>query len=59
MKLIAMIETVPADRSGHPDRRTDEISVQTQDYDAGYDQLCSQIPEGWRMVHVRRDDYGI
>ncbi|XKH58340.1 hypothetical protein LG293_17085 (plasmid) [Citricoccus nitrophenolicus] len=58
MKLHALLETLPVDSSGSGERQLTEKTVEAETYDQAYAQLRSEVPEGWRLVNVRRDVYG-
>jgi hypothetical protein len=54
--VIAMIEPIPADNTGGGDRRVEEISVEAESYEEGVSELPGQVPEGWRIINLRRAD---
>ncbi|ACZ32475.1 hypothetical protein Xcel_3476 (plasmid) [Xylanimonas cellulosilytica DSM 15894] len=56
MHVIAVIEPIPDDTNSAP-AESREISVDAQEFQEGYDRLKGQVPEGWRISHVRRDAY--
>lgn len=57
VKILGMIEMVPADDSGAGDGEVREISVDAEGYAAGVAELRVLVPEGWRLLNVRRDAY--
>lgn len=52
--LEALVETIPPDNTGSdPQRRTETLTVTADTYAEAYAQVRDQIPDGWRLVHVR------
>ncbi|WP_147794787.1 hypothetical protein [Cellulomonas sp. Y8] len=53
--LHALAETVPPDHTGvDPDRRTSQLEGRGEDYDAAMAALREQVPDGMRLIWVRR-----
>lgn len=56
MRLTAATQQIPA-----PGARTDvdmprsEITAEGDDYDTAVGRLRDQLPDGWRMLFIRRD----
>lgn len=55
MTLIAMIEPIPTDNAGNQAGDVREISVRADSYEPGVSELRGQVPEGWRLMNIRRD----
>lgn len=55
MNLVAIIEPIPTDQTGIAERKVSEISVEADNYEDGFAELRGQVPEGWRLMNVRRD----
>lgn len=51
-----MIEPIPADNAGGGAQQVEEISVESQSYEAGVAELPAKLPEGWRIINLRRAD---
>jgi hypothetical protein len=51
---IAMIEPIPENNSGAGARQIEEVSVEAESYEAGVAELRDQLPEGWRIINLRR-----
>lgn len=49
-----MIEPVPEGQSGNSPRQVEEIAVGAETYEASREALMAKVPEGWRMVNIRR-----
>lgn len=58
MKLIALVETIPADNSGTGERHVEEMTAEADTYEDAVADLRSRVAEGWRLVNFRRADYG-
>jgi hypothetical protein len=54
VNVIAMIEPIPEDQSGNSPGHIEEITVEEETYEAGREALTAKVPEGWRMVNIRR-----
>jgi hypothetical protein len=52
--VIAMIEPIPVDNAGGGAQQVEEISVESQSYEAGVAELPAKLPEGWRIINLRR-----
>ena len=52
--MTALIEPIPPNHSGNEPREVRELSVEAKSYEAGRAELFAQVPEGWRMVSIRR-----
>lgn len=59
MNVIAAIEPVPESNTGEggSTEQGRELSVEAASYEAGFAELRGQVPEGWRIINVRRDAY--
>lgn len=57
MKIIAAIEAVPENNTGQQAQEVRELSVETASYEEGVTELRAQLPEGWRIMNLRRDSY--
>ena len=50
----AKIETIPPDHTGvDPDRQKREVTVEGATYDQARDRIFAQLPDGWRVLHLR------
>jgi hypothetical protein len=54
VNVVAMIEPIPADNAGGEPREVQELSVDAESYEAGRAALYDQVPEGWRIINLRR-----
>jgi hypothetical protein len=54
---VAAIEAVPDNNTGQQAREVRELSVEAASYEEGVTELRSQLPEGWRIMNLRRDSY--
>ncbi|WP_298041964.1 hypothetical protein [uncultured Citricoccus sp.] len=57
MNIIAAIEAVPENNTGQQAHKVRELSVEAASYEEGVTELRAQIPEGWRIMNLRRDSY--
>ncbi|WP_213283472.1 hypothetical protein [Cellulomonas hominis] len=58
IELLALAETTPPDHTGvHPERQTTQLEAKGDTYDAALQALHAQVPDGYRLVHVRRRYY--
>lgn len=51
-----MIELIPEDNSGISTGQIEELVVETDAYVAGVLELRTRVPEGWRIMNLRRGD---
>lgn len=49
-----MIEPIPENNAGGGAQQVQEISVEAESYEAGVSALPGQVPEGWRIINLRR-----
>ena len=55
MILHGTIQQTPApDATSDTDMPLDELTAEAADYDTAYTQLEQQLPDGWRLIAVRR-----
>lgn len=55
MILHGTIQQTPAaGTTSDTDMPLDELTTEAADYDQAYAQLEQQLPEGWRLIAVRR-----
>lgn len=54
MDITAVIETIPGDDTGGGDRGFDELTAEGESYEAGVAALRARVPEGWRIMNLRR-----
>lgn len=57
MNIIAAIEAVPDNNTGQHAQEVRELSVEATSYEEGVTGLRAQLPEGWRIMNLRRDSY--
>lgn len=55
MNIIAAIEPVPDNNTGQHAQAVRELSVEAVSYEEGVTDLRAQLPEGWRIMNLRRD----
>lgn len=55
MNIIAAIEPVPDNNTGQHAQAVRELSVEAVSYEEGVTELRAQLPEGWRIINLRRD----
>ncbi|TSD68149.1 hypothetical protein [Aeromicrobium piscarium] len=55
--LVAITQQTPEPHApSHAGLETGEITAEGEDYQAAVDSLDAQVPEGWRMISIRRVD---
>ncbi len=55
MILHGTIQQTPAPgATSDTDMPLDELTIEADDYDQTYAQLEQQLPDGWRLIAVRR-----
>lgn len=54
--LRLRIRQTPPDHRGGYELEADEVVGQGVDYDEAYMTGLRLVPDGWQVVHVRRDD---
>ena len=57
MNIIAVIEPVPDSNTGQHAQEVRELSVEAASYEEGVTALHAQLPEGWRIMNLRRDSF--
>ena len=57
LTLIATVQETPPDHKGGYDLATDEITAEAETYAGAREQVDRMVPEGWRVIAVRRTDY--
>jgi hypothetical protein len=57
VKIIAVIEPIPDNNTGQHAREVRELSVEAASYEEGVTELGAQLPEGWRIMNFRRENY--
>lgn len=56
MTLYGLIERIPEDQADGGERQTDDLSAEADTYEAAFAQLRASVPEGWRLMNVRRGE---
>jgi hypothetical protein len=54
VNIIAVIEPVPDNNTGQNAQEVRELSVEATSYEQGVTKLRTQLPEGWRIMNLRR-----
>jgi hypothetical protein len=54
VNIIAVIEAVPDNNAGQHAPEVRELSVEAASYEEGVTKLRTQLPEGWRIMNLRR-----